>query len=129
VVARYGYTQAETVIRGVRALDVLNEMYIAKATKVGGDEGALLKQIVDECGVELLVNRDLQWGRNDDTGAACLYLEDDQIVTTGPPTDDFPDGPLIVTRPAGANAVEVSVVHNGRLASVGLFPLGETSMN
>jgi hypothetical protein len=127
VAGTYGWTLNETVIRGIRALDELMKVYLDKADEIGGEEGALLKRILKELGLELLYNRDLQWGESKFDGKPCLFL-DDHVICEGPISKNHPAGGLIATRQIGS-AVEVSVVERGRLVMVGTYPLGDPALN
>jgi hypothetical protein len=121
---RHGWTMTETLVRGLRLLGELMELYEAKAEAIGADHpahGRLLQRVVHELGLELLVNRDVQLGGNEVDGRAALALDDFVIVE--PPT-----GELMAIRRVG-DTVEVFQVCDGLLKLLGVFPKTEAELD
>jgi hypothetical protein len=122
-----GWSLHETALRGIRLVSTLTAAYNRWADTLDDDKSALLRRIINELGLELLVDRKLEWRENDE-GRLGLLLDDGGVLTTGPVSDDFPNGPLIITRQIGT-AVEVQAVYNGTLVPVGTYPLADPALN
>lgn len=120
----YDWNLTETVVRGVRLLAELMEIYESKAARIAEDNpehGRLLQRVVRELGLEMLVNRGVQLGGNERDGRAALAFDD--FVVVEPPT-----GELMAIRRVGGT-VEVYQVVNGLLAQLGVFPKTEAELD
>jgi hypothetical protein len=118
-VSRYnGWSLRETVVRGVRLLGELMELYRAKAADLedaGHDDHAdLLRRVAKDLGLELLINREIELGTNEADGSPALRVGEISFV-------ESPEGELLAIRDVGVE-VEVSLAKNGHLTVIGVYP-------
>jgi hypothetical protein len=125
VSGQHGWTMTETVVRGVRLLGQLMEVYGTKAETIeaGGhrQHADLLRRVMHELGLELLVNRNVALGQNEVDGRPALALDDVVLI-------EAPGEELLAIRRVG-DTVEVSRVLDGRIALLGVFPKTEAELD
>jgi hypothetical protein len=108
----------ETVIRGVRLLDVLTTAYRERAEEIEADgypgHAEVLRRILRDLGLEVLVNHEIKLGVNDLDDAPALHVGEVLFIVS-------PDDLLLAVRDLDTGR-EVSIAHNGQLTLVGVYP-------